>query len=218
MAVCGALEDFSLLEVLDLVVAKQGWLDVEVSHGRARFGVRDGGVLIGCECSWLPPGTPVDQVVFDVLMQRAGQFVFDLAPVPDLPVLLPAAVLRSVDALAMEWEQHGEIAPTNASVVDLNAEPLRSELVVDQARWKLVRQLVKGPRTVAQLACDMQMSELNVRRMLSDAFTAGLVMVDGDQQAPPPDHSANPFVAVSLETSPTPPMPPVATIDISLPA
>ena len=58
MAVCGSLEDFSLLEVFDLVGGQTGWLDVEVTRGRARFGVRDGGVLTGCECSWLPPATP----------------------------------------------------------------------------------------------------------------------------------------------------------------
>src|SRR3954447_6593195 len=136
MAVCGSLEDFSLLQVFDLVVAKRGWLDVEIPAGRARFGVRDGGVLSGCECSWLPPGTPLDQVVFDVLMQRHGEFAFDAAPVPDLPTVSPAALLRAVDALALEWEEHSRIAPTAASVVDLNWHPSRGELVVDQSRWQ----------------------------------------------------------------------------------
>src|SRR4051812_25007877 len=114
MAVRGSLEDFSLLEIFDLVVSKQGWLDVEVTAGRARFGMRDGAVLAACECSWLPAGTPLEEVVFDVLMQRDGQFVFDGAVVPELPVVAPALVLRAVDSLAMEWEQHGQIAPTNA--------------------------------------------------------------------------------------------------------
>ncbi|MCU1344647.1 MAG: hypothetical protein JWL70_913, partial [Acidimicrobiia bacterium] len=148
MAVCGGLEEFSLLAVLDLVVAKQGWLDVEVGRGRARFGVRDGGVLTACDSSWMPPGTPLEQVVFDVLAQRHGQFRFELSPVPDSPAVLPSVLLRAVESLAIEWEQHTQIAANRESLVGLNPNAGRSELVLDRPRWRLMRHLVRGPRSV----------------------------------------------------------------------
>ncbi len=219
MAVFGSLETFSLLEVLDFVGTKQGWLDVELPAGEARFGVRGGGVLHECECSWLSPHTPLDQVVFDVLMQRDGRFGFEVATVPNLPTMTCSTLLRAVDTLANEWEEHGRIASDADSQVALNWDPARSELVIDRPRWQLVRHLAGGSRTVAQLVVVLEASELEVRRWLSDAFTAGLVTVDGRQAALPlAERESSAFVAVSLETRPMPAARPRPTIDIALSA
>jgi hypothetical protein len=219
MAVCGSLDTFSLLEIFDLVMRKQGRLVVSIPDGEARFWVRDGGISVACDCSWLRSGTALEQVVFDVLMQRGGKFDFELDLVPHQPMMTPAALLRAVDSLAMEWEDHGRIAASDASVVSLNANPERSELVVDRSRWTLVHQLLGGPQTVAQLGGHLRVSELELRRVLSDAFNAGLVTVDGRQVAPPPpDPMAPTSVAVSLESSPMPPVPRSTTIGIALSA
>jgi hypothetical protein len=218
MAIQGSLEAFSLLEILDFAVRKQGWLETRGPSGHARFALGDGVVAARCECSWMPEQTPLEQVVFDVLMQRHGQFIFECAPVPDGPVVTPTALLRAVDALALEWEHHTQIAPSHTSVVHLDRHPVRSELVVDRARWQLVAHLLEGPRTVMQLALRMGLSELMLRRLLSDAFIAGLVTVDGRQPDPATDPTAPFVVAVSLEAPPTQSVPQTATIDIAQPA
>jgi hypothetical protein len=185
MALEGTLDALGLAEVLDLLAgtAKTGCLRVEGDGGRGQVWVRDGAVTSAT--SDRAAGTPLDEVLCDLLRFEQGAFAFELderapgtdgdgsghgAAVADL--LERAGRLlderRELEAVVPSIDHHVALRPS----LDDGAD----EVTISAAQWTALVAIGPG-RSVRDLAGALEVTEMTVLRTVHDLVSSGLTAV-----------------------------------------
>ena len=115
MALQGTLDTFSLPDVLRLLAttSKTGRLRIEGDRGRGSVWLTDGGV-VDADADRTLDGTPLDEVVFELLRFESGSFAFDgddTASEAGDPEDVEA-LLRRADGLLSEWGELEAVVPS----------------------------------------------------------------------------------------------------------
>lgn len=192
MALQGTLDTFSLPDVLRLLAttSKTGRLRIEGDRGRGSVWLADGRV-VDAAADRSMDGTPVDEVVFELLRFGSGSFAFDgddLAADAKDPEDVDG-LLRRANSLLSEWSELENVVPSLEHEVKLAHDLSVDEVTIDADRWKSLVAVASG-RTVGELASMLSLTELGVSRAVRDLVDLGVAEVDVPGTAPEPSRPA----------------------------
>ena len=179
MALQGTLDTFSLPDVLRLLAttSKTGRLRIEGDRGRGSVWLADGGV-VDADADRTLDGTPVDEVVFELLRFESGNFAFDgddTASAAGDPEEVDALLGRA-DALLGEWNELEAVVPSLEHEVTLARDLSADEVTISADHWPSLVAVSSG-RTVGELASSLGLTELGVSRAVRDLVELGVVDV-----------------------------------------
>lgn len=179
MALQGTIDTFDLTEVVRLLAdgEKTGRLGLSGDRGSGSLWFHDGR-LVASQTDSSDLASDHAAVLFQLLRFKEGSFVFEQdvepddagGPVDADPVLDEAT--RRID----EWSEIEAAVPSLGHRVDLSAELSRSDVVIDQARWRAVA-AIGGGTSVGDLGHALQQDELDVSRTVKTLVELGLVQV-----------------------------------------
>ena len=186
MALQGTLDTFSLPDVLRLLAttSKTGRLRIEGDRGHGSVWLADGDV-VDATAERAMDGTPVDEVVFELLRFEAGSFAFDgddTATDAKDPEEIEG-LLRRANSLLSEWSELENVVPSLEHEVRLANDLSVDEVIIDADRWKSLVAVAAG-RTVGELATTLSLTELGVSRAVRDLVDLGVAEVDPPGTAP----------------------------------
>jgi hypothetical protein len=179
LALQGTLDTFSLPDVLRLLAttSKTGRLRIDGDRGRGNIWLSDGGV-VDADADRTLDGTPVDEVVFELLRFRSGNFAFDGddraaggGEREDVD-----ALLRRANALLGEWNELEAVVPSLEHEVTLSGDLSADEVTISADSWQSLVAVSSG-RTVGELATALGLTELGVSRAVRDLVELGVVDV-----------------------------------------
>ncbi|HKY68730.1 MAG TPA: DUF4388 domain-containing protein, partial [Acidimicrobiales bacterium] len=175
----GTLDTFSLPDVLRLLAttSKTGRLRIDGDRGRGSVWLSDGAV-VDADADRTLEGTPVDEVVFELLRFTSGSFAFDgddAATDAGTPEDVEA-VLRRADTLLSEWDELEAVVPSLEHEVTLSSDLSTDEVTIDADHWRSVVAVSSG-RTVGELASALGLTELAISREVRDLVDLGIVDV-----------------------------------------
>ena len=180
MALQGTLDTFSLPDVLRLLAttSKTGRLRIEGDRGQGSVWLSDGGV-VDADADRTLDGTPVDEVVFELLRFGSGNFAFDgddtAADAGDEPEDVEALLRRANDLLG-EWAELEAVVPSLEHEVTLAGDLSVDEVTISADNWQSLVAVASG-RTVGELATSLGLTELGVSRAVRDLVELGVVDV-----------------------------------------
>ena len=195
MALQGTLDTFSLPDVLRLLAttSKTGRLRIDGDRGRGNVWLSDGGV-VDADADRTLDGTPVDEVVFELLRFESGNFAFDgddTAAASGKPEDVEA-LLRRANALLGEWNELEAVVPSLEHEVTLAGDLSADEVTISADSWQSLVAVSSG-RTVGELATALGLTELGVSRAVRDLVELGVVDVTlSDRPRPAPVPAAPP--------------------------
>ena len=179
MALQGTLDTFSLPDVLRLLAttSKTGRLRIEGDRGQGSVWLSDGGV-VDADADRTLDGTPVDEVVFELLRFGSGNFAFDgddTAADAGRPEDVEALLRRANDLLG-EWAELEAVVPSLQHEVTLAGDLSVDEVTISADNWQSLVAVASG-RTVGELATSLRLTELGVSRAVRDLVELGVVDV-----------------------------------------
>jgi hypothetical protein len=179
LALQGTLDTFALPDVLRLLAttSKTGRLRIDGDRGRGNVWLSDGGV-IDADADRTLDGTPVDEVVFELLRFESGNFAFDgddTAASGGKPEDVEA-LLRRANALLGEWNELEAVVPSLEHEVTLAGDLSADEVTISADNWQSLVAVSSG-RTVGELATTLGFTELAVSRAVRDLVELGVVDV-----------------------------------------
>jgi Domain of unknown function (DUF4388) len=179
LALQGTLDTFSLPDVLRLLAttSKTGRLRIEGDRGRGNVWLSDGGV-VDADADRAVDGTPVDEVVFELLRFESGNFAFDgddTTAAGGKPEDVDA-VLRRANALLGEWNELEAVVPSLEHEVTLTGDLSADEVTISADSWQSLVAVSSG-RTVGELATALGLTELGVFRAVRELVELGVVDV-----------------------------------------
>ncbi len=184
MSLQGTLDSFPLGDVLRLLAStnKTGRLRVDGARGSGAVWV-DGGAVVAAEVE-PDRGVAVAEVVFELLREEDGHFTFeaDLTTSASGAPLDVEPLLEEAEALLEEWRGIEAVVPSMQSWVALVPELGRNQVIVTADQWRALA-AIGASRTVESLAEHFELGELGVGRMVKDLVDAGLVQIDGGEDA-----------------------------------
>jgi hypothetical protein len=189
LALQGTLDTFSLPDVLRLLAttSKTGRLRIDGDRGRGNVWLSDGGV-VDADADRTLDGTPVDEVVFELLRFESGNFAFDgddTAAAGGKPEDVEA-LLRRANALLGEWNELEAVVPSLEHEVTLAGDLSADEVTISADSWQSLVAVSSG-RTVGELATALGLTELGVSRAVRDLVELGVVDVTlSDRPRPAP--------------------------------
>jgi hypothetical protein len=219
LALQGTLDTFSLPDVLRLLAttSKTGRLRIDGDRGRGSVWLADGGV-VDADADRTLDGTPVDEVVFELLRFETGNFAFDgddTGAAGGKPEDVEA-LLRRANALLGEWNELEAVVPSLEHEVTLSRDLSTDEVTINADNWQSVVAVASG-RTVGELASALGLTELGVSRAVRDLVELGVVDVSLTDRprpaapAPAPaardERSRRPAPAADVEPAPIPDIP-----------
>jgi hypothetical protein len=179
LALQGTLDTFSLPDVLRLLAttSKTGRLRIEGDRGQGSVWLSDGEV-VDADADRATDGTPVDEVVFELLRFTTGSFAFDGGDTPagSGESEEVEALLRRASALLSEWSELETVVPSLEHEVSLAGDLSVDEVTIDADRWRSVVAVAAG-RTVGELATTLGLTELGVSRAVRDLVDLGVADV-----------------------------------------
>lgn len=195
MALQGTIETFALPDVLRLLSStkKTGCLRLDGGRGSGNLWV-DSGSIVGGESSASPHAATADEVLFELLRFKDGDFLFDA----DADVQIkhsPAdveATLEAAEQMLEEWATIEAVVPSLDHFVALAPSLKGPEVVVSADRWKTIV-AVAGGTSVGALGDVLELGELPVSRNVKELVELGLVTVEeprAGSTAPPRSASA----------------------------
>lgn len=190
VALSGTIETFALPDVLRLLAStkKTGCLRLDGSRGTGAIFV-EGGSIVGGDASGAPHADGADEVLFELLRFKEGDFEFVADAAPDAKGS-PAEVESTLDAaekMLDEWKGIEAVVPSLDHWVQLNESLPGEEVTVTADRWKTLV-AVAGGTSVGRLGESLSLGELPVSRSVKDLVELGLVTVGEprDDVAPAP--------------------------------
>ena len=206
MALQGTLDTFSLPDVLRLLAttSKTGRLRIEGDRGRGSVWLTDGGV-VDADADRTLDGTPLDEVVFELLRFESGSFAFDgddTASEAGDPEDVEA-LLRRADGLLGEWGELEAVVPSLEHEVTLSSDLSADEVTINADSWRSLVAVSSG-RTVGELATALGLTELGVSRAVRDLVDLGVVDVAKTSTRPPAPEPARPVVDDRPRRAPRP--------------
>ena len=220
MALQGTLDTFSLPDVLRLLAttSKTGRLRIEGDRGRGSVWLSDGGV-VDADADRTLDGTPVDEVVFELLRFEAGDFAFDgddTAADAGRPEDVEALLRRANDLLG-EWTELEAVVPSLEHEVTLAGDLSADEVTISADSWQSLVAVAAG-RTVGELATMLGLTELGVSRAVRDLVELGVVDValpDRSRPAPVAQRSRTAAVSAAPATPAAPAVSATARDDLA---
>ena len=182
MTLQGSIDSFPLADVLRLLGStnKSGELVLDGDRGTASMWLDDGGVVAGVTSlvSATPGGGTLGAVLFDMLRYEQGSFTFDAAsmcadPIPPVSV---DELLEQGERDMAEWHAISEVIPRITCELELVAELVDREVIVDRRLWSGIV-AIGGGASVDAMAGRLSLSDLPAMRLAADLITAGLVLV-----------------------------------------
>lgn len=186
MALQGTLDTFSLPDVLRLLAttSKTGRLRLDGDRGQGSVWLADGGV-VDADADRVVEGTPIDEVVFELLRFDAGAFAFhgdetstDGGEPEDVDTLL-----RRAHSLLSEWSELEAVVPSLEHEVSLSSDLSVDEVTIDADHWRSLVAVASG-RTVGELATSLGLTELGVSRAVRDLVDLGVADVGAPGTGP----------------------------------
>ncbi len=179
MALQGTLDTFALVDVFRLLAStnKTGRLRVTGNRGNGNVWFDGGGVVLASAHNTKPTDPPVT-VIFELLRQREGSFVFeadDTTPEAGAPTDVDS-LIREAEHLLIEWQEIEAVVPSIDVWVSLSAELPRPEVVVDEARWKVIVATGAGA-TVAEVGDRLGLGEIAISKAVKEVVDIGLLTI-----------------------------------------
>jgi hypothetical protein len=187
VALQGTIETFALPDVLRLLAStkKTGRLRLTSSQGSGSIWLADG-EIVSSEATHAPMADGADEVVFELLRFKVGEFVFDAdasAPEGGAPAAVEDA-LTAAESMLAEWKSIEAVVPSLAGWVSLAPELPGSEITIDQSRWAQVV-AIGGGITVGGLGDRLGLGELSASRTVKELIELGLTSLgDAPEGAP----------------------------------
>lgn len=207
MALQGTIETFALPDVLRLLSStkKTGCLRLDGGRGSGSIWVESGSI-VGGEATGAPHADSADEVLFELLRFKDGDFIFDA----DADVQIkhsPADVEPTLDAaekMLDEWRSIEAVVPSLDHFVALVPELTGDEVVISADRWKTIV-AVAGGTSVGRLGDELELGELPVSRNVKELVELGLLSIDEPRElsASPPAPIAEPEPAPVISLAPT---------------
>lgn len=199
MALQGTLDTFALVDVFRLLAStnKTGRLRVTGNRGNGNVWFDGGGVVLASAQNTKPTDPPVS-VIFELLRQREGSFVFeadDTTPEAGAPSDVDTLV-REAEHLLIEWQQIEAVVPSVDLWVSLSPELPRPEVVVDEARWKVIVATGAGA-TVAEVGDRLGLGEIGISKAVKEVVEIGLLTIS---ESAMPRATAPVFAPAPIET------------------
>ncbi len=185
MALQGTLDTFALVDVFRLLAStnKTGRLRVTGNRGNGNVWFDGGGVVLASAHNTKPTDPPVS-VIFELLRQREGSFVFeadDTTPEAGAPSDVDT-LIREAEHLLIEWQEIEAVVPSIDLWVSLSAELPRPEVVVDEARWKVIVATGAGA-TVAEVGDRLGLGEIGISKAVKEVVEIGLLTISESRHA-----------------------------------
>jgi hypothetical protein len=179
VALQGTIETFALPDVLRLLAStkKTGCLRLDGSRGAGSIWV-DSGSIVGGEASGAPHASGADEVLFEMLRFKEGDFVFDAdadVQVRHSPTDVDGA-LDAAEKMLTEWKTIEAVVPTLDHVVTLKSELAEAEVTVSADRWKTIV-TIAGGANVGQVGDALELGELPISRNVKELIELGLVEI-----------------------------------------
>jgi Domain of unknown function (DUF4388) len=179
VALQGTLDTFALVDVFRLLAStnKTGRLRVTGNRGNGNVWFDGGGVVLASAHNTKPTDPPVS-VIFELLRQREGSFVFeadDTTPEAGAPSDVDT-LIREAEHLLIEWQEIEAVVPSIDVWVCLSAELPRPEVVVDEARWKVIVATGAGA-TVAEVGDRLGLGEIGISKAVKEVVEIGLLTI-----------------------------------------
>jgi hypothetical protein len=221
VALQGTIETFALPDVLRLLAStkKTGRLQLDGSRGSGSIWVETG-TIVGGEASGAPHAAGSDEVLFEMLRFKEGDFVFDAdtdIQMKHAPVEVEPA-LDTAEKMLDEWKSIESVVPSLDHRVQLAPKLKGDEITIGADRWKTIV-AVAGGTTVGALGDTLELGELPVSRNVKELVEMGLVTIDepsaggaAARPAPPKPEVEEPAPVISL--TPPPPDAPTADDDV----
>lgn len=216
MALQGTIETFALPDVLRLLAStkKTGCLRLDGARGSGSIWVESGGI-VGSEATGAPHAGSADEVLFEMLRFKDGDFVFDAdadVQIKHAPAEVEAT-LASAEGMLDEWRSIEAVVPTLDHYVELAPDLSGDEITVSKDRWKTIV-AIAGGTSVGQLGDSLELGELPVSRNVKELIELGLVVIGAPQAGgyqvpaappppPPPAPLAEPESAPVISLAPT---------------
>jgi hypothetical protein len=179
VALQGTLDTFALIDVFRLLAStnKTGRLRVTGNRGTGNVWFDGGGVVLASAHNTKPTDPPVS-VIFELLRQREGSFVFeadDTTPDAGAPSDVET-LIREAEHLLIEWQEIEAVVPSIDVWVSLSAELPRPEVVIDDARWKVIVATGAGA-TVAEVGDRLGLGEIGISKAVKEVVEIGLLTI-----------------------------------------
>jgi hypothetical protein len=179
VALQGTLDTFALVDVFRLLAStnKTGRLRVTGNRGNGNVWFDGGGVVLASAHNTKPSDPPVS-VIFELLRQREGSFVFeadDTTPEAGAPSDVDT-LIREAEHLLIEWQEIEAVVPSIDLWVSLSAELPRPEVVVDEARWKVIVATGAGA-TVVEVGDRLGLGEIGISKAVKEVVEIGLLTI-----------------------------------------
>jgi hypothetical protein len=223
VALQGTIETFALPDVLRLLAStkKTGRLQLDGSRGSGSIWV-ESGTIVGGEATGAPHAGSADEVLFEMLRFKEGDFVFDSETdiqMKHAPLEVEPA-LETAEKMLEEWKSIETVVPSLDHQVVLAPSLKGDEITISADRWKTIV-AVAGGASVGSLGDSLQLGELPVSRNVKELVELGLLSVDEPGTSSftsAPSASAAPKASPPEEPAPvislTPPPPaPAQTAD-----
>lgn len=205
MALQGTLETFALPDVLRLLAStkKTGAYRLDGDRGSGCLWLKEGQV-VGGEITGAT-GTDPNEVTFELLRFRDGDFLFDAdaKPPESQDAIDVETVLADAEKLLEEWKGIERVVPSLDRWVALRAELSADEVTIRADTWISVVAL-GGGKTVGQLGTVLGLGELPVSRVVKDLVELGLVELGDAPVTAPTEPVAAPAPAPAASTDPEP--------------
>jgi Domain of unknown function (DUF4388) len=176
----GVIETFPLRDALTLLAetGKTGRLRLDGDRGAGSVWLVDGG-MAGAEARRAAPGTPVDEVVLELLLCRRGRFVFEGGVRPPGPVDQVhdvVGVLADAERLLDEWRRLEAIVPSPKHQVRLRPELEDSKVTLDTFTWSALLAIGDGT-SVGHLADALSVGPLEGLRRVEHLLETGVAVL-----------------------------------------
>jgi hypothetical protein len=212
VALPGNIETFALPDVLRLLSStkKTGCLRLDGARGTGSVWVESGSI-VGGEATGAPHATGADEILFEMLRYKDGDFVFDAEA--DVQIKHPPAdvesTLGSAEKMLDEWKSIEAVVPSLSHFVSLAPELKGDEITIAADRWKTIV-AIAGGTSVGQLSDVLELGELPVSRNVKELVELGLVTIEepkGAGYTPSAPAAAAPAPPPPAPSAPAPPPP-----------
>lgn len=178
MALQGTLDTFSVPDVLRLLAStrKRGRLLLHGTRGEGSVWLDDGRVVDVTVPA--APDVAMADALFEILRAADGAFAFEAglaAPDGAAEGRDVEALLAEVEERVAEWHEIEALVPSLGAFVALNPALAGGPVTIDADTWKAVV-AIAGGATVAELAGDLDLTEVAACRAVRDLIDLGIAL------------------------------------------
>jgi|GEM_PF-2834124 len=174
----GSLENFALDEVLGFLssAGKTGKLEITGDRGTGNLLFSDG-LLVGASATQTPNGDSTEDVMFELLRFKNGNFAFsseEVASLEDERDL--SSVLVAAETRLNEWRDIESVVPSLGHIVTPIPELPSEEVTLNRSEWALLNVVAAG--CPVSLVCEeLGLGEVEGSKRIKDLAERSLVLI-----------------------------------------